>query len=66
MAEHGIRDFLIAKRKAAERMGVADMAAVLPRNVEIEQALAEYQRLFGGEALPVSKNFIHPLLGGKR
>src|SRR5713226_350936 len=50
MAEHGIRDFLIAKRKAAERMGVTDVAAVLPRNVEIEDALAEYQRLFGGEA----------------
>src|SRR6476646_4839779 len=50
MAEHGIRDFLIAKRKAAERMGVTDVAAVLPRNVEIEDALAEYQRLFGGES----------------
>jgi hypothetical protein len=49
MAEHGIRDFLIAKRKAAERMGVSTSAAVLPRNVEIEDALAEYQRLFGGE-----------------
>jgi hypothetical protein len=50
MAEHGIRDFLIAKRKAAERMGVSTNAAVLPRNVEIEDALAEYQRLFGGES----------------
>jgi hypothetical protein len=50
MAEHGIRDFLIAKRKAAERMGVSTSAAVLPRNVEIEDALAEYQRLFGGES----------------
>jgi hypothetical protein len=49
MSEHGIRDFLVAKRKAAERFGVTD-AAVLPRNAEIEQALAEYQRLFGGEA----------------
>src|SRR5215510_4708948 len=54
MAEHGIRDFLIAKRKAAERLGVADTAAVLPRNVEIEDALAEYQRLFGGESHVVS------------
>jgi predicted nucleotidyltransferase len=50
MAEHGIRDFLIAKRKAAERMGVTDVAAELPRNVEIEEALAQYQRLFGGES----------------
>ena len=48
MAEHGIRDFLIAKRKAAERFGVTDGAALLPKNSEIESALAEYQRLFGG------------------
>ena len=50
MAEHGIRDFLIAKRKAAERFGVSDGAALLPKNSEIESALAEYQRLFGGES----------------
>jgi hypothetical protein len=48
MAEHGVQDFLIAKRKAAERLGVADGAALLPKNSEIEAALAEYQRLFGG------------------
>ncbi len=48
MAEHGIHDFLTAKRKAAERFGVADNGA-LPRNTEIETALAEYQRLFEGE-----------------
>jgi hypothetical protein len=48
MAEHGIRDFLVAKRKAAERFGVSDGTAVLPRNSEIEEALAAYQRLFGG------------------
>jgi hypothetical protein len=48
MAEHGIRDFLVAKRKAAERFGVEDGAALLPKNSEIEAALAEYQRLFGG------------------
>ena len=48
MAEHGIRDFLVAKRKAAERLGVEDGAALLPKNREIESALAEHQRLFGG------------------
>ena len=48
MAEHGIRDFLIAKRKAAERFGVTDRTATLPKNSEIEEALAAYQRLFGG------------------
>ncbi len=47
MAEHGIRDFLTAKRKAAERFGVTD-GNELPRNTEIEDALAEDQRLFGG------------------
>lgn len=46
MAEHGIRDFGIAKRKAAERFGVTD-GPMLPRNTEIEAALVSYQRLFG-------------------
>jgi hypothetical protein len=45
MAQQGIHDFLTAKRKAAERLGVAE-ASALPRNTEIEEALAEYQRLF--------------------
>jgi hypothetical protein len=49
MAEHGIRDFLAAKRKAAERFGVID-SAVLPKNTEIEAALAQYQRLFAAES----------------
>jgi hypothetical protein len=49
MAEHGIRDFLAAKRKAAERLGVLDGAA-LPKNTEIEAALAQYQRLFVADA----------------
>lgn len=49
MAEHGVQDFRIAKRKAAERYGVTE-ASVLPRNTEIEAALAEYQRLFGGNS----------------
>ncbi|MGB6603404.1 MAG: hypothetical protein WBE65_03820 [Steroidobacteraceae bacterium] len=48
MAEHGIQDFGVAKRKAAERLGITDGAAVLPKNSEIEAALGEYQRLFGG------------------
>jgi hypothetical protein len=48
MAEHGIQDCLVAKRKAAERYGVVD-GSVLPKNTEIEAALASYQRLFGGE-----------------
>jgi hypothetical protein len=53
MAEHGVEDFLFAKRKAAERLGVVD-AAVLPKNTEIEQALVEYQRLFDADNHPRS------------
>ena len=47
MAEHGIQDYLVAKRKAAERYGVFDRA-LLPKNTEIEAALVSHQRLFGG------------------
>jgi hypothetical protein len=49
MAEHGIQDFLVAKRKAAERYGVVD-GPLLPKNIEIEAALVSRQRLFGGDA----------------
>jgi len=49
MAEHGIEDFLQAKRKAADRLGVND-AAVLPKNVEIEDALRAHLRLFGRDS----------------
>lgn len=49
MIEHGVDDHLFAKRKAAERLGVTDQA-VLPRNTEIEEALAEHQRLFEPES----------------
>jgi predicted nucleotidyltransferase len=48
MAEQGVDDYLLAKRKAAERLGATDIA-VLPRNVEIEEALAEHHRLFGAQ-----------------
>ncbi|MGI9245723.1 MAG: hypothetical protein ACR2I8_03325 [Steroidobacteraceae bacterium] len=48
MSEQGIDDFLVAKRKAAERLGVVD-AAILPRNTEIEAALFARQRLFAGD-----------------
>ena len=48
MAEQGVDDFLLAKRKAAERLGATDVS-VLPRNTEIESALAEYHRLFSSQ-----------------
>jgi predicted nucleotidyltransferase len=47
MVEQGIDDFLFAKRKAAERLGVVE-AAILPRNTEIEAALFARRRLFSG------------------
>jgi hypothetical protein len=51
ISEQGIRDYLFAKRKAAERLGIlADSA--MPRNSEVEDALREHLRLFDAEALP--------------
>jgi len=47
MCEGGIRDFALAKRKALERLRLPARTP-LPRNDEIEQALLEHQRLFGG------------------
>jgi hypothetical protein len=48
MREQGIADFLLAKRKAADRLGVTD-ASILPRNTEVEAALVAHQRLFRGD-----------------
>jgi hypothetical protein len=45
IAEHGIADFSLAKRKAAERLGVRGGAG-LPSNAEIHSRLAERQRTF--------------------
>ncbi len=45
MSEQGIDDYGVAKRKAAERLGASDIA-VLPKNTEIEAALAAHHRLF--------------------
>lgn len=50
MREQGIHDFRVAKEKAAARLGVDLHRAPAPRNAEIESALAEHQRLFGGAA----------------
>jgi hypothetical protein len=49
MREHGFKDYLLAKRKAAARLGVKDRTS-LPGNDEIAEALTEQQRLFGGDA----------------
>ena len=49
MTESGLRDYRLAKEKAAARLGIFDTAS-LPKNSEIEDALREHQRLFGGDA----------------
>lgn len=48
MSEEGVQDFYVAKRKAAQHLGAPDTRN-MPRNQEIELALLEYQRLFGGQ-----------------
>ena len=45
MVERGIEDYGLAKRKAAERLGVRAPGA-LPSNGEIQECLAERQRIF--------------------
>jgi hypothetical protein len=51
MAEDGIQDFGIAKRKAARQVGVPDTRE-LPDNQEIEAALRAYQALYQANAQP--------------
>ena len=45
MIEHGIADYRMAKRKAAERLAVS-RTRTLPSNAQIEACLAERQRIF--------------------
>ncbi|HTI97058.1 MAG TPA: hypothetical protein VL425_11200 [Rudaea sp.] len=51
ISEHGIRDYQLAKRKAAESLHALDESS-LPKNSEIEQALREHQRLFHSDDQP--------------
>ena len=48
IVDHGVRDYRVAKQKAAERLGVS-ARGTLPGNSEIEAAVAEHLELFGGE-----------------
>ena len=50
MVEGGIEDFGLAKRKAAERLGVRGKSALLT-NAEIQASLVERQRIFEPEHL---------------
>jgi len=47
IAEHGIADWSLAKRKAARQLDLPERAA-LPGDDEIESALRDYHALFGG------------------
>lgn len=51
MAEDGIDDFALAKRKAARQLGLDD-AHSLPRNEEVEEQLRAYQALYQDEDQP--------------
>lgn len=51
MAEDGIDDFALAKRKAARQLGAAETQS-LPRNDEIEAELRAYRDLYQAEAHP--------------
>jgi len=48
MAEDGIEDFAMAKRKAARQLGAVDTQS-LPNNDEVETELRAYQSLYQGE-----------------
>src|SRR5215510_15432187 len=52
MAEDGIDDFALAKRKAARSLGAADTEA-LPANDEIEAELRAYRALYQAEEHPL-------------
>lgn len=48
IVNHGVRDYRVAKIKAAERLGMTTRGS-LPGNAEIERALEEHHQLFGGD-----------------
>jgi hypothetical protein len=49
IAEHGLTDWTLAKRKAARQLMLPE-ATALPSNEEIEAALVDHHALFGGDA----------------
>jgi hypothetical protein len=51
MAEDGVDDFALAKRKAARQLGASDTQS-LPRNDEIEAELRAYRALYQAEDHP--------------
>ncbi len=53
IAEHGLTDWSVAKRKACRELGLPAHEA-LPGNEEVEQALRDYNSLFHAASQPVS------------
>ena len=49
IVNQGVRDYGLAKKKAAERLGFNNRGS-LPGNAEIEQAVSEHLQLFAGES----------------
>ena len=49
IVDHGLRDYRMAKQKAADRLGITGRGA-LPGNAEIETAVAEHLEIFGRES----------------
>ena len=49
IVHHGVRDYRLAKQKAAERLGVVGRGS-LPGNAEIEAAVVEHLQIFGGDS----------------
>lgn len=49
IVDHGIRDYRVAKQKAADRLGMNTRGS-LPGNAEIESAVADHLQIFGGDA----------------
>jgi len=49
IVEQGIEDYRLAKKKAAERLGMSTRGS-LPGNSEIEHAVSEHLKIFGRES----------------
>lgn len=52
LLDSGGRNYLLAKRKAAQHLGLPETTRHLPSNREVEQALEEHQRLFHADTQP--------------
>ena len=49
ICEDGLADYRLAKQKAVERLGLG-FGTPLPSNADIQDAVIQYQRLFGGRS----------------